>query len=726
MPVDIQVLSVASTEMSPAIIVTDENQRYLFNAGEGLQRLCMEHRVRLAKLHHVCLTEIASSTVGGLPGLILTVSDTGKKGLNVFGPTGTKAFFRATRHFLHRPAFAMEVQDLTTASPKVVQNESMALQPVVVDDAVDEAAPATTSGSPTHKRAKTSTAAPISVSYIVETPTQRGKFLIQKALALGVPKGPLCGKLHRGEDVVIDVNGASVTVKSIDCVSTSSPGVAFAIVACPTIGTIASLTQKQQFASYQQPGAVVKMSLLVHLGNAQVLKHPQYIQWVQSFGAQTQHILVNHKECPQWTVFRASATLQTQLHDLFPSNYAAPHHEVAPMESISLDFGEAIVGQPLLKYTLTPAAKQGIDRSGVMQPLNLHAIQLDAQQMLAEAKIDLNGRAVPSPNSELGQGHVTFLGTGSAIPSKYRNVTSNLIAIGSSFLLLDSGEGCFGQLFRSVGGDKAKLTHLLENLHVVWISHNHADHHLGLVRLLSERSLALPPLAIIGPTAVFYWLEDYSKIDASIVGKYIFENNTAFDIRNQHSPKDLDPFGIHMATIRGILATHYDIVQFDCIPVKHCFQSFAVVFTCLNGFVHPPFQAILFHVVESFLFRYKVAFSGDCRPSQLLVEHAKDADVLIHEATFEDGMMGEAKKKDHSTTEEAIDVGIRANAKHILLTHFSQRYPKMPHLSADALERVMTALDLMSLPFHALHVPSMMRVCQALMPMGGDVVDDDA
>ncbi|RHY32925.1 hypothetical protein DYB32_002096, partial [Aphanomyces invadans] len=126
-----------------------------------------------------------------------------------------------------RPAFAMEVQDLTTASPKVVQNESMALQPVVVDDAVDEAAPATTSGSPTHKRAKTSTAAPISVSYIVETPTQRGKFLIQKALALGVPKGwcvcpffnrkdkstitgPLCGKLHRGEDVVIDVNGASV------------------------------------------------------------------------------------------------------------------------------------------------------------------------------------------------------------------------------------------------------------------------------------------------------------------------------------------------------------------------------------------------------------------------------------------------------------------------------------------------------------------------------------
>ncbi|ETV88656.1 hypothetical protein, variant 1 [Aphanomyces astaci] len=708
MPVEVQVLSVASTEMSPAIIVTEESQRYLFNAGEGLQRLCMEHRVRLAKLHHVCLTELTSSTVGGLPGLILTVSDTGKKGLNVFGPSGTKSFMRATRHFLHRPDFAMDIQDLTPSSAKVVHNESLSLQPVVVDDAY--ASTTTTSDtSPSHKRAKLMTTAnpTTSVSYIGETPTQRGKFLIQNALALGVPKGPLCGKLHRGEDVVIQVDGVSVTVKSSDCVSSSVAGSAFAIVACPTVGTIDSLVQQPQFARYQQPNSVVSMTLLVHLGNTAVLGHPHYIQWVKSFGPHVHHILVNHPECPQWSVFRSSATLQTQLHHLFPSNFAAPHHEVAPVERVTVAFGDATIGLPLLKYILTPSAKQGLDRSLVMQPLDLPAIHMDTEQTLATAKVSLTHKEAPTitaNDSDTVDGRVTFLGTGSAIPSKYRNVTSNLIAIGSSFLLLDAGEGCYGQLFRHVGGDDGKLKHLLENLHVVWISHNHADHHLGLVRLLSQRNPLLPPVAIIGPTAVFYWLQEYGRIDATVADKYLFENNTAYDIR--HNPtKNLDPFGLHKPTIDGILATYFGIATFECVPVKHCFQSYAVVFTLMNGF--------------------KFVFSGDCRPSDLLVEHAMDAHVLIHEATFEESMVDEAKKKDHSTTEEAIDVGIRANAKHILLTHFSQRYPKMPNLSADTLERVMTALDLMSLPLDACHVPNMMLACQALMPSGSDGADED-
>ncbi|RHY62044.1 hypothetical protein DYB34_003446 [Aphanomyces astaci] len=446
MPVEVQVLSVASTEMSPAIIVTEESQRYLFNAGEGLQRLCMEHRVRLAKLHHVCLTELTSSTVGGLPGLILTVSDTGKKGLNVFGPSGTKSFMRSTRHFLHRPDFAMDIQDLTPSSAKVVHNESLSLQPVVVDDAY--ASTTTTSDtSPSHKRAKLMTTAnpTTSVSYIGETPTQRGKFLIQNALALGVPKGKMI--LHIMQ---------------------------------------AYHHTRRSIVRYQQPNSVVSMTLLVHLGNAAVLGHPHYIQWVKSFGPH-----VNHPECPQWSVFRSSATLQTQLHHLFPSNFAAPHHEVAPVERVTVAFGDATIGLPLLKYTLTPSAKQGLDRSLVMQPLDLPAIHMDTEQTLATAKVSLTHKEAPTitaNDSNAVDGRVTFLGTGSAIPSKYRNVTSNLIAIGSSFLLLDAGEGCYGQLFRHVGGDDGKLKHLLENLHVVWISHNHADHHLGLVRLLSQRN----------------------------------------------------------------------------------------------------------------------------------------------------------------------------------------------------------------------------------------------
>ncbi len=52
-------------------------------------------------------------------------------------------------------------------------------------------------------------------------------------------------------------------------------------------------------------------------------------------------------------------------------------------------------------------------------------------------------------------------------------------------------------------------------------------------------------------------------------------------------------------------------------------------------------------------------YSGDTRPCDALVEAGTDATLLIHEATFEDGMAEEARDKYHSTTSEAIDVGLR-------------------------------------------------------------------
>ena len=48
------------------------------------------------------------------------------------------------------------------------------------------------------------------------------------------------------------------------------------------------------------------------------------------------------------------------------------------------------------------------------------------------------------------------------------------------------------------------------------------------------------------------------------------------------------------------------------------------------------------------------------------------------QATFEDELIGEAKLKRHSTTGEAVGVGRRAGAYRTILTHFSQRYAKLP------------------------------------------------
>lgn len=52
--------------------------------------------------------------------------------------------------------------------------------------------------------------------------------------------------------------------------------------------------------------------------------------------------------------------------------------------------------------------------------------------------------------------------------------------------------------------------------------------------------------------------------------------------------------------------------------------------------------------------------------------------MLIHEATFEDALEAEALAKRHSLTREAVEAGSRAGCFRTLLTHFSQRYPKVP------------------------------------------------
>lgn len=52
----------------------------------------------------------------------------------------------------------------------------------------------------------------------------------------------------------------------------------------------------------------------------------------------------------------------------------------------------------------------------------------------------------------------------------------------------------------------------------------------------------------------------------------------------------------------------------------------------------------------------KIVFSGDCVPDENLVACGKNAELLIHEATFEDGKEEDAAFKKHSTVSQAIKV----------------------------------------------------------------------
>lgn len=79
----------------------------------------------------------------------------------------------------------------------------------------------------------------------------------------------------------------------------------------------------------------------------------------------------------------------------------------------------------------------------------------------------------------------------------------------------------------------------------------------------------------------------------------------------------------------------------------------------------------------------KITYSGDTQPCEALINVGKNSDILIHEATMEDDLWREARMKMHSTVSEAIEVGRKMDARFVILTHFSQRYAKIPLLQQN-------------------------------------------
>eukprot|EP00002_Diphylleia_rotans_P025876 TRINITY_DN5137_c0_g1_i5.p1 TRINITY_DN5137_c0_g1~~TRINITY_DN5137_c0_g1_i5.p1 ORF type:complete len:186 (+),score=32.38 TRINITY_DN5137_c0_g1_i5:940-1497(+) len=143
--------------------------------------------------------------------------------------------------------------------------------------------------------------------------------------------------------------------------------------------------------------------------------------------------------------------------------------------------------------------------------------------------------------------------------------------------------------------------------------------------------------------------------------------------------------------------TDVGISSIKTVPVPHCLESYGVVIKHNHG----P----------------SVVYSGDTRVSEELIEAGKGCTVLIHDSTFEDDRTEEAYRKNHSTVSQAIDVGRRMGVQYTILTHFSQRYPKIPIIndSPNASNHVGIAFDLLELTEKSIpRLAAMMPCVQAL------------
>ncbi|KAB0367681.1 hypothetical protein FD755_021005 [Muntiacus reevesi] len=497
---------------------------------------------------------------------------------------------------------------------------------------------------------------------------KKGNFLVLKAKELGLPVGtaaiaPIIAAVKDGKSVTYE--GREILPEEI-C-TPPDPGIAFIVVECPDEGFIQPLCENTAFRSYQGK-ADAPVALVVHMAPEHVLLDSRYQQWMERFGPDTEHLVLN-ESCESVHNLR-SHKIQTQLGLIHPGIFP-PLAGPRPQEGSAAHGVPTVRGQCLLKYQLRPRREWQRDAVLTCDPEEFIAEALELPNF-QESVQEYRKTTQDGPEETCSQyPEVVFLGTGSAIPMKIRNVSSTLVNISpDTSLLLDCGEGTFGQLCRHYGDG---VDRVLGSLAAVFVSHLHADHHTGLLNILLQRERALAslgrpchPLLVVAPTQLRAWLQQYHNQCQPLL-------HHVSVIPAKCLQKGAEVSSPEVERLINLLLETCGLEEFQTCLVRHCKHAFGCALVHMSG--------------------WKVVYSGDTMPCEALVQMGKDATLLIHEATLEDGLEEEAVEKTHSTTSQAIGVGMRMSAAFIMLTHFSQRYAKIPLFSPDFNEKVGIAFD---------------------------------
>jgi ribonuclease Z len=270
---------------------------------------------------------------------------------------------------------------------------------------------------------------------------------------------------------------------------------------------------------------------------------------------------------------------------------------------------------------------------------------------------------------------VIFLGTAGSVPTPVRSLPAVLLKRQNEQLMFDCGEGVQRQMIKAKVGFHRKMK--------VFISHMHGDHVLGLPGLLQTMALLdrQKKLEVYGPEGIRQFLE-------------CVRDSLQFGLTF--------PVEIHEVCGAGVVCEEKDYTV-EAVLSNH------VVFGLAYAFVEKPRPGKFYpekaralgvpegelwsklqygdkiklangrvvcseEVVGSLRKGRKIVYTGDTRPFRGFAKFAVGADLVIHEATFDDALSEKAEVDGHSTPSQAAKEAKRAKAKKLVLTHISARY----------------------------------------------------
>ena len=280
---------------------------------------------------------------------------------------------------------------------------------------------------------------------------------------------------------------------------------------------------------------------------------------------------------------------------------------------------------------------------------------------------------------------VTILGNNSALPAFGRHPTAQAVSVYGEVLLIDCGEGTQIQMQRY--GLKWR------SMHHIFISHLHGDHYFGLPGLLNSMSLLgrTAPLHLHAPAELKPILEAIFSV-ADTVLSY--------------------PFYFHALPEGTELITDDPLFTVTCFPVEHRIRCHGFLVErktkgrkilpekCNEYEIPAAYYDQLKHgqdyerkdgllvknewVTEEGPSPKKYAYCADTIFTESFLPVIYGADTIYHECTYLEKDAAKAAARHHSTATQAAQIAKLANAKQLLLGHFSSKYKELEPFQEEA------------------------------------------